>query len=182
MGDGDRAILLLGGSRSGKSSLVTIALAHSWPVLCDDTVVIHEEPAGHLVTGIPRPINVPRDLARSLGMNDLDPARGRDRVVLPRGLLRPGWWQIGAVLAVGHGTEEGGELLRFDTLESFAELVAAHAPSLEPSLFRRYYPHAVALSRLPSWGLLHDPDPSRRVASAAKLLDSVRSHLGTVPP
>ena len=70
---------------------------------------------------------------------------------------------------------------RIESTDAFARILATFAPSHEPQLLRRFFPHAAALSRLPVWELALDPDPTRRVSAVAKLLDAVRVQLEDGP-
>src|SRR5437588_1834229 len=135
LGAGEGALLVLGGSRAGKSSLIAVGLHCGWPAICDDMMVLREGPTNLLVAGIPRPMTVPSELARELGITARQVARGRPRAELPRGQLRAGWWPVIGIVLAGHGSTEGGGLRTLGALEVLPALVGAVIPSPDPRLF-----------------------------------------------
>jgi len=181
LGTGQRAVLVVGGSGMGKSTLVTTALGGGWPALCDDIMVVRPNSGNYEVTGIPRPVTAPVEAVRAAGLNGLDVADPRGRLELPHGNLLPGWWPVQALVTPVHGTKSGGELVMLPSTERVPHVIASFAPIHAPVLLRRFFSHAAALSRLPMFQIPLDPDPVRRVPEAGKLLDELRAQLECDP-
>ena len=95
----------------GKSTVALAASAGGWPVLADDLVVVRLRPGpagggpGSLeVCGVPRPLAVPSEFS-DFGPPIPGDVRCRRRVSAP---LQGGWWPVGRMAVLAHGTEPAG--------------------------------------------------------------------------
>lgn len=166
--DGE-AILVLGGSGLGKSTLVLGALRDGWNVLSDDLVLIRSDPSGPVVTGIPRTLTVPGELAsaeESFWRIDNDP---RARVRLPFEGWDRAWRPITSLIVVGHGDGEAASVQPIDHVEMLAILLHSML-SRQPQNVRRYARLAITLCGLPARRLLHSQVPEVRAQRAAEAL------------
>jgi hypothetical protein len=166
--DGE-AILVLGGSGLGKSTLVLGALRDGWNVLSDDLVLIRSDPSGPVVTGIPRTLTVPGEVAsaeESFWRIDNDP---RARVRLPFEGWDRAWRPITSLIVVGHGDGEAASVQPIDHVELLAILLHSML-SRQPQNVRRYARLAITLCGLPARRLLHSQVPELRARRAAEAL------------
>ena len=170
--DGE-AVIVLGDSGLGKSTLIFGALNAGWNALSDDLVVVRSEGSGPIVSGIPKSLAVPQEI---LGDNDdgfaLAPdARSR------RALAFEDWdrgaYPVKAVVVVAHGD---GEQTQVELIESsqMLELLMRGMLSRQPPNVRGYVRLAIALCALPARRLLHSRAPETRAQQAA---EAVAAHL-----
>ena len=163
----DGALLVLGGSGRGKSTLAAVALGAGWLLLSDDLVVLRADQEALVVTGLPRPPAVPIELATS----DPTPDRPTPRVRrdLPLDVLdRSSRSLAGSILV---DWSEGEARLAAAEPSSVFDAVLGSVLVLEdPQVMRLAFTLAAGVARLPSRRLLHDADHERRHASARDLL------------
>jgi hypothetical protein len=170
--DGE-AVLVLGDSGVGKSTLIFGALDAGWNVLSDDLVVIHSQASGPEVSGIPKSLAVPDEIlgndrrSSALGMD------GRGRRELAFEDWDRGSYPVKAVVVVAHGDEEH---TRVEAIESslLLALLLRGMLSRQPSIVRGYVRSAIALCARPACRLLHSGTAEARAPQAA---EAVAAHL-----
>lgn len=174
---GRGAVLVLGSSGAGKSTVVTTAVLAGRRARSDDLVVCRRV-GDHLeIAGLRRPLAVPpevgalAELRAPLGAPD-DP---RGRVVLSPSCLDADWVPLAGTVVVAHG--ERSELRRLPGAAGVSTLVAAHLAGWSPRLLGRWYPLAAMAARGGIWSLRHDPDAAARVAAVPGLLDQLDREL-----
>jgi tetratricopeptide (TPR) repeat protein len=162
-----RAVLVLGGSGMGKSTLILAALQDGWSVLTDDLAVIRSGPTGPLVSGIPKPLVVPGELIGEMPW----PSDARARVRLPFEAWDSGSHPVGAVLVVGHGE---GPAAIVESIEHPQLLGALYDSMLsrQPSNMRRFFGLAATLGDVETFRLRHSRVPDVRVRKAAEAIAS----------
>lgn len=174
-----QAYVALGDTGTGKSSLALAALSAGWGVLADDLVIVRHAGASLEVSGIPRPLVVPGDLANADEVSRWvagarptpdDPRRRRE---LAPDILERGWWPVAGSMMLGHSAGTAGELRRLTAHEALPRVVAAFVWSGDTVSLRRFFPHAAALSRRPAWELRHGARPDQRLAAGRELLAAV---------
>jgi tetratricopeptide (TPR) repeat protein len=163
------AVLVLGGSGWGKSTLILGALRDGWNVLSDDLVLVRPDQAGAAVSGIPKTLAVPRDVVGTEAAGtaiDKDP---RARVKLPFEAWDRRWHPITSVVVVGHGDAEQTGVESIEPVELLALLLRSML-SRQPPNVRRYTRLAITLCGLPARRLLHSQAAETRAQSAAEAL------------
>jgi tetratricopeptide (TPR) repeat protein len=170
------AVLVLGDTGAGKSTLVLSALQDGWTVLADDLVTVSLGPPGLVVCGIPRPIVVPAEVLPH------DPV-GASRAGDPRARVEvafEGWDRrahpVTAIVVAGHGQAGKAILAPIDRPDLLRTLVHAML-SQQPRSVRGFIRAAAALSDLPAWRLLHSRTAHgrlRRCSQALRTIDAGR--------
>ncbi|MQA00008.1 MAG: hypothetical protein GEU80_11880 [Dehalococcoidia bacterium] len=174
MARGGRALVVVGSTGAGKSTLAWSAHVSGWELLADDYVFVRiAEDGGFEVCGMRKPVAVPGELMESPppGARHLERG-GRERWELSADILGRGWHRVAAVLRPAHGDGEQSELIPLQKSGLLTEVVAAFLASGDQVLLRQWFPHAAALSRLPGWELRHARPREHRVAEAARSLDA----------
>ena len=171
--DASNAIVVLGPTGTGKSTLVYAARSAGRAVLSDDLVVITRDGEALEATGIPRALSVATDGP------DGPPAGARTIT----GDIRERWQvplegvggahRVAAVVVTEHSTAPGGHLERLTASELWDIVLASHFAAGDPSRLRAAFPVLAAVSRLPGWRLGHGRDPATRLEVGARLLDSI---------
>ena len=164
-----RAVLVLGGSGMGKSTLILAALQDGWSVLTDDLAVIRSGPTGPLVSGIPKPLVVPGEVIGETPW----PSDARARVRLPFEAWDSGSHPVGAVLVVGHGEEPAAMVESIEHPQLLGALFDSML-SRQPSNMRRFFGLAAMLGDVETFRLRHSRAPDARVRQAA---DAIASRL-----
>jgi hypothetical protein len=176
---GGVAYLILGGTGTGKSTLGVAAVEHGWLLLGDDMVVVHRQDERCSAAGIPRTVAVPSDVGSRLASRPLtDDHRGRWEV--PTTVLERGWFPVGGLISVGHGTTNRASLQRVDGRAALSAVLRSYTSSLDPLHLRRFFPVAAALSRLPAWELRHGAQPRTRLSEVARVLRGIEHEPGSV--
>lgn len=171
--DGSGAIVVLGPTGSGKSTLVYAARSAGRAVLSDDLVVITRDGDDPEATGIPRPLSVATDEPDGLPA-DARAMQGdvRKRWQFPLDGVE-GAHRVVAVVVSGHSDEPGGHLEELTASELWDAVLGSHFAAGEPSRLRAAFPVLAAVSRLPGWRLGHGSDPVTRLPVAAHLFDEI---------
>jgi hypothetical protein len=173
---GAPALLVVGGSGRGKSTLVTAAMSCGMGVLSDDLLVLRCR-QGHLeVSGVPQPLSLPADQQDHpvAGAAIPDDPRGRRFAAAGHGLVT-GSHVVAGVLLVEHSSEPEGHLLPASPGEVLRWVLASTVEGLSPQTARRSFPYAAAASRVPGRRLGHAPDRARRIPAAAARLEFLSS-------
>ena len=160
------AVLILGSSGMGKSTLTLGALQDGWSVLADDLVVVRCGPTGPLVSGIPKPLVVPREV---LPQEPPSTADARARVSLPFEAWDGGSHPVSAVVIVGHSDGSETVVERVERPQLLGTLFHSML-SRQPSNTRRYFSLATALCDVRAFRLLHSQAPEARVREGAKAI------------
>ncbi|MCK9487722.1 MAG: hypothetical protein M0R73_13695 [Dehalococcoidia bacterium] len=167
------ALVLLGQSGSGKSTATYAALCAGWEVLGDDHVVLRRTGKGIEVTGIPKPLSVPGEVAGDLPAGARRMHDERDRWELPSALIAVGWRQLASAVAVRHADSPEGAIHPTDRLRLLREMIAAFPASGSHEPLTRFLPLAATVSRDAHSELRLGRDPARRVQDAGRLLGRI---------
>jgi len=163
------AVLILGGSGWGKSTLILGALQDGWSVLSDDLVLVRTDRSGPVVSGIPKTLTVPREV-----VSPDTPAWAIDNDPRARVRLRFEGWDRGShlvtsLVVVGHGHAEEATIEPIEPVELLALLLRSMLSQQLPNV-RRYTRLAITLCGLPARRLLHSEPPGARAQRAAEAL------------
>jgi hypothetical protein len=97
--------------------------------------------------------------------------RGRRDLGVDR--LTRGWFPVAGVIVVGHSATPAGELEVLADEPTLYGVLSSFSSATDPLLFRRMFPVAGAMSRLPSWRLGHGVDAATRLDVAQGFLSEV---------
>jgi hypothetical protein len=173
------AVLVLGATGTGKSTLVFSALQAGWPALADDAIALHERDGRILAEGLPRPISVPLDIAAELAGGRAVPDDRRERTELLLPALTSGAHPVAGVVVAAHGDDDDATLERLDGHATLRALMGANTSLADPALVRDVFRIGAAVARLPAWMLAHGNVAATRVERAARQLAIVRAELRT---
>jgi hypothetical protein len=168
------AVLVLGGTGTGKSTLAFAALDDGWSLLSDDLVIVSRGPDGPLVSGIPRPLVVPAEVLPddAVGRARADDPRARVQLTFEAWDRRP--QPITAIVIAGHAQTDDAVLAPIDRPDLLRTLVHSMLAQ-QPYNVRRYVHTAAALSDLPAWRLLHSRTAETRLPQCSRALRKVDS-------
>jgi hypothetical protein len=170
------AVLALGASGQGKSSLITAALSAGRTVLGDDMMLLRSGPDGLEVAGVPVPLALPADLDHESSVGRPVPGDWRERRhPVPGSALDASWHPLRAVVLVRHSTLARGDLSEATGQGTFHRLLSSTLEGLHPGTVRRAFRFAAAVARCPAWHLGHSQDPLFRVPDAVERLAVVRA-------
>lgn len=164
----DDALLLVGESGMGKSTLSAAALVAGWDLLGDDLAIV--DTGSMRARGVARPPMVPGEVGRAHGLDGEDEDGPRGRIRLPASTLTPGSRRLIGIVSVVHGTDGHVEDLGRGDL---AVLDAGFAAPPFRAALRRQFRASAALVALPAHRLAHAADERVRVRRAQELLDEV---------
>jgi tetratricopeptide (TPR) repeat protein len=172
------AVLVLGGTGAGKSTLAFGALEDGWTVLSDDLVIVSRGPHGPLVSGIPRPLVVPAEVlpGEAVGTARADDLRARVQLPFEAWDRRPR--RITAIVIAGHAQTDDAVLAPIDRPDLLRTLIHSMLAQ-QPYNVRRYFHAAAALSDLPAWRLLHSRTTETRLPQCSRALRAIDSALMT---
>jgi glycosyltransferase involved in cell wall biosynthesis len=168
-----QAVLVLGGSGVGKSTLILGALQNGWNVLSDDLVMIRSGSGGPVVSGIPQGLVVPTEVITGGAPARPRSTDHRGRQQLPFEAWDRGWHPIRGIVIVAHGNAEHTEIEPVDTSWLLGVLTYSML-CRQPIRVREYTRHAISLCRLPACRLLHSQAPENRAQSA---IETMATHL-----
>lgn len=169
-----RALVVLGGSGSGKSSLVAGARRAGWRALGDDLAVLTggDDPR---VRAIGKLIAVPPDVVAACGFAgrplDGDP---RGRWVMPAD-ADTGWYPVSGAVLSAHGDDPAPSLEPLPSDELVRWLLFSFLASRQPTRLRQFLPVAAAVTRRRGWTFRHGRPPAASVAAMGPVLDGLRS-------
>lgn len=163
---GDQAVVIVGASGRGKSTLAVSGLLAGWKLLGDDLAVVR--PSSGEVQAVARPPMVDRDLAKRHDLDGEPAMDRRERIVLPADILDLDVHTLQGLIIVDHDTG-GGRVERCQLdLDVFDAALAVPPARI---IVQQHLSAAAALIRYPVVRLYHDVEPSTRVARAQELLD-----------
>jgi hypothetical protein len=164
------AIIALGHSGAGKSSLGLAALDGGLELLTDDLAVVEPRGGELLVHGVHQAPAPPRELGGALLDGTTGRGDHRQRARLDVGLLTPGPRTLTGVVLVGHSDEVSGELERRPGHDAMPLLLQSFVALADPAHRAPYLPVAAWLASLPVWRLGHGTDASTRRRTSAEHL------------
>jgi hypothetical protein len=164
----EEAVLVLGVSGAGKSSLALCALRGGWRVLADDLVALVGNGDGELPSEL-------LDDASALPVFARDP---RARAELPVDGLTLGCHALAGAIVVDHATSRRGAVESVGGHELLHVLLASWSPIADADDFRAVLPIAAAVARLPAVRVRLGTEANSRVTDGVGLLDQARFRLG----
>jgi len=167
------ALLLLGESGSGKSTVTYAALCAGWDVLGDDHIVVRHTGDVIEVTGIPKPLSVPAEIATYLPAGAQRMHDERNRWEFPSTVIAGGWRQLSSAVSVRHSDLPRGSIVPTDRIRLLRELIAAFPASGSREPLARFMPLAAAVSRISHSELRLGRDPAQRIEGAGELLEGI---------
>jgi hypothetical protein len=174
----DAALLVLGGSGAGKSSLALCARRGGWQVLADDLVALRGTGDDVTVAGVPRPLWVPGELLDDPAVEGTASGDWRARVELAPDAITLGWHALAGVIVVDHADGPAGTLEPVGGHELLRIVLESWTPIADTDDLRRVFPMAADLARRPAVRLRLGADVHTRVVDAVGLLNDARSHVG----
>jgi hypothetical protein len=169
----DHAVVVLGHTGAGKSTLAAAALEAGWRVLADDQVVLDASGTAVVVHGLHPSPAIPREIGGTYAATGVALGDPRDRAELPRTVLAAGGVPVAGMVLVSHSDRDDGELDPAPASTVFPLALQSFPGSAETRLRTLFFPVAGALSRLPAFTLRHARTASRRRACAVAHLESV---------
>jgi hypothetical protein len=168
------ALLVLGATGTGKSTLAFAAHEEGMPVLADDAVIVRRVDADVHVSGVPRPISVGADvLLDAVDGGRPVPNDVRARTELPSGTLTPTSNPVGAVVVTTGVVDRAAALERMRGPDVLRTVLQASTSLADPTIRPELFSIAGTLARMPAWSLRHGTDPRGAVADAAARLDEL---------
>jgi len=165
-----RAVVVLGNTGMGKSTLAYAAHRAGLGVIADDAVIVHLDDGTVRIAGRARPISVAADVAPALAGARPVPDDLRARVELPADTL-VGGTHPAAALVVLEGPDPGGAALAPIAGVEVLHAVIRVDPTLADAQHRpRLFAIAGALGRLPTWRAHRGTDPARALDDARALV------------
>ena len=175
------AVVVLGATATGKSTLAFAAHTAGLPVLADDAVLLRRIDGAVHARGVPRPIAVAADVATRVDGGRAVPEDPRDRRELPPGTLAAAEHPVVALVSTMGADPRGpgvDALAGADALRAVLRASIALADAdVRPALFAL----AGALARMPTWSLRHGPDPASALADATEQLEVLQGLLRRAP-
>ncbi len=171
--DGE-ALVLVGPSGQGKSTLAAAALLAGWDLLGDDLAIVH--PHQPSVQAVRRSPMIPAEVAADHGLEGAIVPGPRGRFQLPVSTLATGTRRLVGVVSVAHGDAGGVEPVEGADLATLDGALAV--PPFRP-IIRRYLATGAALIALPIMRLHHARDPEVRVKRAQASLEEALTHCRT---
>jgi len=182
------ALVVLGPTGAGKSTLVLAGHHLGWECLADDLVVLRRSEGARSTTapilevaGIPRLLAAPADVVSSAETSVILPDDDRNRSLVTDIAFASGWFPVAGVLFVGHSSRIEGDLRPMSADEVLPAALGSFHSSGDVALLRRALAHLGALARLPAWRLLHGSAPGTRLAAAAAHLRRASDEIGGSP-
>lgn len=171
-------VVVVGGSGSGKSSVLVAAAQEGWTALSDDLVVVRAGAAGCEILGIRRAVAGPPEVVDLTDPRTQPIANDpRGRWVVPVDRWSGGWHPAGAVLMTAHARARCSTLHPRSGTDLFPPVIESFLALGGSDHLRPWFPIAATLSRLPGWELRHGRDPAQRLVAARRLLAAVATHL-----
>ena len=179
--DGTGAIIVLGDTGAGKSTLAVSALRLGWSVVTDDIAWVAAAQDGSLtISGFPKPLHAPPEVLDGLPVEaDRVVDDPRERFVLRTGLSADDVAHpVRGIVIVRHGLA-AATLVPFPTGPRLLTMVMRSFPLQgSPTRVRQFFPFAARLSHTPAVLLEHAKDPTARGVEAAGLLRDAEARFG----
>ncbi|MEY2398393.1 MAG: HPr Serine kinase C-terminal domain [Actinomycetota bacterium] len=164
------ALLVMGATGSGKSTVALAAAESGWTVLGDDLAVLRFAGAELEVAGVGRRLAFPPNLgARAERRGSPIEGDARGRWMLPSERLAVGWFPVVGVVLLKHSSADGS-LQRCEAEEVFDIALDAFAPVADARRLRQILPYCAAIARLSGWELGLGVDVATRLDGAARRL------------
>ncbi|MFI5047342.1 MAG: hypothetical protein ACHQIG_09790 [Acidimicrobiia bacterium] len=174
----DRAVLVLGNTGSGKSTLTYAAVRLGWPVLADDLVALCRQDGVVRARGMPRPISVPRDmLADGPSGGRPVPEDPRRRTELPVGTLAGTTHQVAGIVVTERGPGPSSTVESLAGLDALRHVLQASTSLADRDLLPDVLAIAAQVARGPRWLLRHGTDPSAGLDDATAGLQAIERDL-----
>ena len=185
VGRDGQALLVIGHSGAGKSTVASAAMRLGWQVLSDDLVIVDSGIGdrglgrGLMVHGIPKRMTADPLLADVLGHPAAVPLPGdvRGRLVLPPGALATGSRLLRGCVVVEHD-DAAGRLEPVPTADAFEAVVRAFLEAPRPDVLRQRLPLLAAVAGAGCVRLRHALDPQVRLERAGRLLEQAWGAMG----
>ncbi len=176
----DAALLVVGGTGTGKSTLAFAAHRLGWSVLADDAVLLERRDTHVFARGLPRPIAVAADVvAEAIEGGRGVPDDPRRRVELPAGTLAAGEHPVVGVAVTTGGDAQGPAIVPLRGTDTLRELLRASIALVDADVRPALFALCGDLARLPAWSLRHGADATVAVEDATRRLEDLRSRLAT---
>jgi hypothetical protein len=177
----DGAVLVIGPTGTGKSTLAFAAHGLGWPVLADDAVLLRRAGDGVVARGLPRPIAVAADVVTAVTGGRPVPDDPRRRTELPVGTLAAGDHPVVALAETTGADPRGPAVAPLAGVDALRAVLRASVSLADADARPALFAVAGSLARLPTWSLRHGTDPRSALADATELLGTLRRLL-TDPP
>ena len=175
---GERAVLVLGGTGAGKSTLAFSALRAGWNVLADDLVAVRRSGSSAVIAGVPRLLAVPSDvLDDDSGTRPIADDHRRRRE-LPADAVVSGWFPLVGVIVVAHSNDADGAVEPIDPHALLHTVLGAWVPAEHGDRLRTMLSLAASIARRPAAVLRLGREPATRVEGSGAMLEVVRSRFG----
>jgi tetratricopeptide (TPR) repeat protein len=170
-----QAVLVLGPTGSGKSTLTVSAAEAGWAVLSDDLVAVRLAGDQVEARGIAKPLLVPGALAERLGL-DAHPAERdlRERWVVTGVEADDRWYPVAASIVSERSDENDAGAQVLSSQQLFEWLLFSFLAGRDEKRLRLYLPVAAALTRRGGGLVRHGP----HVTSHGTLIDALLRELG----
>lgn len=172
------ALVVLGGTGTGKSTMAYAAHRLGWPVLADDAVLVRRAGNDVVTAGVPRPMAVATDVVAAVADGRPVPEDPRARTELPPGTLTAGSHPAVGIVVTTGADPRGQRLDALSGVDAMHAVLRASASLADHKARPALFDVAGALARLPAWSVRHGTDPSTAIADATDQLRTLRKWLG----
>jgi len=177
-----RAVVVLGGTGMGKSTLAYAAHRAGLGVIADDAVIVHLDDGTVRIAGLARPISVSAEVDPDLVGGRPVPDDLRSRIELPPDTLTGGSHRAGALVVLDGPGPAGAALAPIAGVEALHAVIRVD-PTLADAQHRpRLFAIAGALGRLPTWRAHRGTDPARALDDARALVNLIAAAVRAAAP
>lgn len=166
------ALLALGPSGRGKSTLAAAALERGVSVLSDDLVLIDATTDPVTVHGLHAEPAVPTELGGPIVDAGTALNGPRQRSLLDREVLTTGGFPLRGFIVLAHAPEAGGAMDDARMLDVVPLLMQSFPAAVDPIHRAEFFALTARFTALPAWELGHASDVSLRRAHAGAALDA----------
>lgn len=171
------AVLALGPSGRGKSTLAAAALERGRLVLSDDLVILDATTEPVTAYGVHAEPAVPTELGGPIVDAGTSLNGPRQRSLLDRGVLTAGGYPLRGFIVLAHAPEAGGALGAARMLDVVPLLLGSFPAAVDPVLRAEFFAFTARLTSLPAWELGHAGDVALRRSHAGDALDACWSEI-----
>jgi hypothetical protein len=178
---GDDALLALGPTGSGKSTVAAAAFAAGWNVHSDDLTIVRRVGDTARAYGIPKRPNFDPTIAGGLNMA-VTPATGdpRGRVAASASEMTAGWTSLRATVALDHSSGDGG-MSRLERPDVLHAVIAATFAAGNPAYLARQLGTLAFVAALPAFRLELAVAADIRLAATGRALVQIFDEAGVDP-